>query len=96
MLEVVLVFGQRALSMFALQLRGIIAVVTVLMMSPAYAEIWDIREKSFGAALAYEDKTADDAVYEGTKLLLDGHYFLNNKAGEFSEKRKCCALPSQP
>jgi len=69
----------------------------VIFFAPsANADIWDIREKSLGAALAYEGKTSDDARYEGTKLFLDGRYFFNSKIGETSDRRKCCVLPSQP
>lgn len=70
--------------------------IALLVTSNAHAEIWDIRERSLGAALAYEGKTSDDDRFEGTKLFIDGRYFLNNKKGEISARRQCCALPSQP
>ena len=69
---------------------------TVALSSHANADIWDIRERSVGAALAYQDKTSDDAKFEGTKLFIDGRYFFKSEVGEVSENRKCCALPSQP
>ena len=68
----------------------------LFLTSSVDADIWDVREKSLGAALAYEGKTNDDARYEGTKLFIDGRYFFNNEAGETSDRRKCCTLPSQP
>ena len=69
---------------------------TLVLVSHANAAIWDVRERSFGAALAYQDKTSDDAKFEGTKLFIDGRYFFGSQVGKVSEKRKCCALPSQP
>jgi len=78
------------IKLFSLFLTGIL-----LFASPVKAEIWDIREKSLGAALAYENKTTD-TKYEGTKLFLDGRYFFKNTPGETSDRRKCCALPSRP
>jgi len=78
------------IKLFSLFLTGIL-----FFASPVNAEIWDIREKSLGAALAYENKTTD-TKYEGTKLFLDGRYFFKNRPGETSERRKCCALPSRP
>lgn len=75
--------------------RGIFIITAVLIASSVNAELWNMREKSFGAAVAYEDKTTDPR-YEGTKLFLDGRYVLENEKGEISEKRKCCALPSRP
>ena len=70
--------------------------IALLVTASAHAEIWDIRERSLGAALAYEGKTSDDDRFEGTKLFIDGRYFLNHKKGEISARRECCALPSQP
>ena len=77
------------------RLFGLIVVFILFPVTPAFAEIWDIREKSLGTAIAYEDKTTD-TDFEGTKLFLDGSYFFNSKVGETSDKRKCCTLPSQP
>ena len=71
------------------------AASALIVIPTANAEIWDIREQSLGAAIAYEDK-APDPKFKGAKLFIDGHYFFANKPGEFSEKRKCCSLPSQP
>lgn len=75
--------------------RGLFIITAVLIASSVNAELWNMREKSFGAAVAYEDKTTDPR-YEGTKLFLDGRYVFENEKGEISEKRKCCALPSRP
>jgi hypothetical protein len=77
------------------KLTGLLITVAFLMSSTANAELWDMREKSFGAAIAYESKTTDPK-FEGTKLFIDGRYFFNSKQGEVSEKRKCCALPAKP
>jgi hypothetical protein len=72
-------------------------IICVILFTPSVnADIWDVREKSLGAALAYEGKTSDDARYEGSKLFIDGRYFFNNQTGETSDRRKCCTLPSQP
>lgn len=73
----------------------IVIICVLFHVSPVNAEIWDIREKSLGAAIAYENKTTD-TKFEGTKLFLDGRYFFKNKPGETSDRRKCCALPSRP
>jgi len=61
----------------------------------AEAEIWDIHEKSFGAAIAYEDKAADPG-FNGAKLFIDGRYVFGSQQGEVSERRKCCSMPSKP
>ena len=79
-----------------IRLSVLFFVLLMSFASAANAELWDIREKSFGAALAYEGKTSNDAEFEGTKLFVDGRYFFGSRAGEVSEKRKCCALPSKP
>ena len=68
---------------------------TLLATSTADAELWDMRERSFGAAIAEEDK-ATDPKFNGTKLFLDGRYFFKSEQGEVSERRKCCALPAKP
>lgn len=81
--------------LFNTKSRSCIIIAALLFIPAVNAELWDIHEKSLGAAIAYEDK-APDPKYKGTKLFLDGRYFFKNKPGEFSEKRKCCALPSQP
>lgn len=81
--------------MVDVKLPGLFITVALLLTAKANAEIWDIREKSLGAAIAYEDK-APDPKFNGAKLFLDGRYVFANKPGEFSEKRKCCSLPSQP
>lgn len=75
--------------------RGLFFAAAFLISSNASAELWDMREKSFGAAIAYEDKTTD-TKFEGTKLFLDGRYFFNSEKGEVSERRRCCALPAKP
>lgn len=72
------------------------AIAALILTHHANAEIWDARERSVGAALAYQDKTSDDARFEGTKLFIEGRYFFGSQMGAVSEKRKCCALPSQP
>jgi hypothetical protein len=77
------------------KLRGLFIAVAFLITTTVNAEIWDIHEKSLGAAIAAEDKTTDPK-FEGTKLFINGRYFFKNKVGEISEKRKCCSLPSQP
>ena len=73
----------------------IVIICVLFHASPVVAEIWDVHEKSLGAAIAYEDK-ATDPKFDGTKLFLDGRYFFKNKRGETSDRRKCCAMPSQP
>lgn len=73
----------------------VIAVLFWFVSGSVHAELWDIAEKSLGAAIAYENKTTDPK-YEGAKLFLDGRYFFKSEVGEFSEKRACCSLPSQP
>ena len=77
-------------------LLSYLVISTLVLVSHANANIWNVRERSVGAALAYQDKTSDDAKFEGTKLFIDGRYFFNSKVGEVSERRKCCALPSKP
>ena len=57
--------------MHTIVFRSLFSAVALLTMSNASAELWDMREKSFGSAIAREDKTAD-AKFEGTKLFLDG------------------------
>ena len=74
---------------------SLLIVFVLCPVSPAFAELWVISEKSFGAAIAYEEKTTDPK-FEGAKLFLDGSYYFKSEVGEFSEKRKCCTLPSQP
>jgi len=73
----------------------IVIIFVLFHASPVVAEIWDVHEKSLGAAIAAEDK-ASDPKFNGTKLFLDGRYFFKNKQGETSDRRKCCVLPSQP
>ena len=60
------------------------------------AETWDVRDNSLGAALAYEDKTNNDTLYEGAKLFIEGKYIHKSEAGETSERRRCCLMPSRP
>ena len=60
---------------------GSVAMAVLFFTASANADIWGVREKSLGAALAYEGKTSDDARYEGTKLFIDGRYFFHNKTG---------------
>ena len=81
--------------MFNARLLGLSIAFTLLVTSAASAELWDMREKSFGAAIAEEDK-ATDPKFNGTKLFLDGRYFFKSEQGEVSERRKCCALPAKP
>ena len=81
--------------MIDIKLSGLFITVALLITSTANAELWDIHEKSLGAAIAYEDKTTDPK-FEGAKLFIDGRYFFNSKQGETSERRKCCAMPSRP
>jgi len=81
--------------MINIKLTGLLITVVLFISSTANAELWDMREKSFGAAIAEEDK-ATDPRFNGTKLFLDGRYFFKSKVGEVSEKRKCCALPAKP
>lgn len=81
--------------MIDFKLFGVFIAAEFLLISTANAELWDMHEKSFGAAIAYEDKTTDPK-FEGTKLFIDGRYFFKNKVGDISDKRKCCSLPSQP
>ena len=73
----------------------IVIIFVLFHASPVVAEIWDVHEKSLGVAIAAEDK-ATDPKFDGTKLFLDGRYFFKNKKGETSDRRKCCAMPSQP
>ena len=77
------------------KLFSLFFVFVLYPVTPAFAEVWDISEKSLSAAIAYEDKTTD-TKFEGTKLFLEGRYFFNSETGETSDKRKCCTLPSQP
>lgn len=81
--------------MFTTKFRGLFIAAAFLITSNASAELWDMRERSFGAAIAEEDK-ATDPKFNGTKLFIDGRYFFNSEVGEVSEKRKCCALPAKP
>lgn len=60
------------------------------------AETWDVRDNSVGVAFAYEDKTSNDALYEGAKLFVEGKYVYKSEAGETSERRRCCSMPSRP
>jgi len=60
------------------------------------AHTWDFRDNSLGAALAYEGKTSNDAKFEGTKLFIDGQYVFKSEAGETSDRRQCCTMPSRP
>ena len=81
--------------MINIKLSGSLIAVALLISSTVKAELWDMREKSFGAAIAEEDK-ATDPKFNGTKLFLDGRYFFKSEVGEVSERRKCCALPAKP
>ena len=81
--------------MFNTNLRVFITTAVLLLAPTANAELWDMREMSFGAAIAQEDKASDDK-FNGTKLFIDGRYFFKSKQGEVSERRKCCALPARP
>ena len=81
--------------MFLTRPSSLFIAFTLLVTSTASAELWDMREKSFGAAIAEEDK-ATNPKFNGTKLFLDGPYFFKSEVGEVSEKRKCCALPAKP
>ena len=82
--------------MSTIKLSGLFLVLFMSFASAANAQLWDMREKSLGAALAYEGKTSNDTEFGGTKLSIDGRYFLGGQTGEVSGKRKCCALPSRP
>ena len=77
------------------KLRGLFIAVAFLITTTTNAELWDMRERSFGAAIAEEDK-ATDPGFNGTKLFVDGRYFFKSEQGEASERRKCCALPAKP
>ena len=68
----------------------------VMFMSSAMAGQWDFREKSISAGLGYESKMPNEEKYEGTKLILEGSYFLSSEQQEVSEKRRCCVQPSVP
>lgn len=81
--------------MFHTYLRVFITSAALLLAPVADAELGDMSERSFGAAIAQEDK-ASDPKFNGTKLFIDGRYFFNSKKGEVSERRKCCALPAKP
>lgn len=81
--------------MFNTGLRGLFIAFTLFVTSAANAELWDMRERSFGAAIAEEGK-ATDPKFNGTKLFIDGRYFFNSQKGKVSERRKCCALPARP
>ena len=59
------------------KLRGLFIAVAFLITTTANAELWDMRERSFGAAIAEEDK-ATDPKFNGTKLFLDGRYFFKS------------------
>jgi len=56
---------------------------------------WDLGDNYVGAALAETDKAVDEK-YNGTKIILNGQYALKRVAGETSERRSCCSLPSRP
>lgn len=71
--------------------------VMVMIMAPlqAMAAKWDLADNRVGGALIYLEKTRDDK-FEGTKLVAEGQYVLKRKAGEVSEARACCSMPSRP
>jgi hypothetical protein len=68
--------------MINIKLTGLLITVALLISSTANAKFWDMCEKSFGAAVAYEDKTTNPK-FEGTKLFLDGRYFSTVKSARF-------------
>lgn len=82
--------------MNSLQLFRVLILGISFTASSLVAHTWDFRDVSLGASLAYEGKTSNDAKFEGTKLFIDGQYVFKSKAGETSDRRQCCAMPSRP
>ena len=82
--------------MNSLQIYRVLILGISFSASSVVAQTWDFSDNSLGATLAYEGKTNNDAKFEGTKLFIDGQYVFKRKAGETSDRRQCCVMPSRP
>jgi hypothetical protein len=63
---------------------------------PALAQEWDFEQKSAGMALSYEAKMPNEDRYEGTRVLLQGRYYLDKESQSVAAGRSCCKRPSVP
>lgn len=71
-----------------------VVAVTMLPLAAVGAK-WDLRDNQLGGGLVSFDKTRDPD-FEGAKIIAEGQYVLKRKAGEVSETRACCSIPSRP
>lgn len=78
-----------------IKLSSLLLVSFVTSAPLASAETWDFRDQYLGVNIAHEEKMDNDS-YEGTKIMLEGQYAIENVPEEISEKRKCCQMPSRP
>ena len=68
----------------------------LLWATTGFAEQYDFRNTYASAGIGYEAKMPDEDKYGGTKLLIEGRYYLSIEQQEVSEHRRCCMLPSTP
>ena len=78
-------------------MKGIylLAIIIIFLSFPADAAKWDLSNNRIGAGVSYLDKTRGKD-FEGSKFVAEGQYVMKRKAGEISESRACCTMPSRP
>jgi hypothetical protein len=87
-------FGSKWMRGSGLTTLGLLNIGLLLSSMPASAESWDFSDRSLALSVADEGRTAEE--FHGTKITLEGRFFVKSVAEETSEKRRCCVQPSRP